>query len=521
MDNLYQKFIRLTYLFFVISIFGFAQLYAQVSINKIGDFEGNLPSYWQKGSEPNGSQLEWSTTESRSMGRSLMITKGVTDTAAVWESENMADFWSPQHYKDVDIFVGAWIKTEGINTNPATEDEKWTISYTFYDSTGTLIGVTELPIDQSTSSSGAFYADTNAVGQTILPKDSWKTIIKVTGGKNATGTVYADDFMLYGRNGAWAGQDWDASVGVPTGWIYWLPPNGGNDGKLSNGFENTVVTTEEAHSGLHSLKFDLPFTRDPHDAFVGTKRMLLDGTSSPNTTSMDNKSIRIADLSNTNSTTAINPGDWVRIKVWVKASNLVPDSAALYPTTWAAGFTYGFWKGNGNNDGWNALDGYPKDMQFKFPAVTSFDWTPYYIDVQVPNTTDAKAISVRLHAYARFTGTVYFDDLSVEKIDGVTGIKNNNVLPAKYQLFQNYPNPFNPTTKISYTLPSSSNVTLKIYDMLGREVKTLVNKEQNAGAYNLTWDGTNNNGNLVTSGMYIYQIHANNFIKSSKMILMK
>jgi len=110
--------------------------------------------------------------------------------------------------------------------------------------------------------------------------------------------------------------------------------------------------------------------------------------------------------------------------------------------------------------------------------------------------------------------------LSVEKINGVTGV-NDNIKPVKYQLFQNYPNPFNPTTQIGYTLPSSSNVTLKIYDILGREVKTLVNKEQNSGVYNLTWDGTDNSGNLVTSGIYIYQIHANNFIKSSKMILMK
>ena len=416
MKHYFRRTIRLVILFSILFLFESGQLLAQVSINGIGGFEGNMPSYWHEGSVPSGATLDWSTAESRSMGRSLMITKGVTDTAASWESYNMADFWSPTHSKDVDIFVGAYVKTEGINTNPATDDERWTISYTFYDSTGAMIGTTLLPLDQSVASSAGFVADTNAVGQTILPKDSWKTIIKVIGGKNATGTVYADDFMLYGR-GAWAGQDWNTAVGVPSGWYYWLPPNGGNDGKITNGFENTMLTTEEAHSGLHSLKFDLPFDRAPHDAFVGTNRMLLNGMNTPSSTSMDNKSIRITDLSNNNATTAVNPGDWIRIKVWVKANNLVPDSAAMYPTTWSVGFTYGFFKGNGNNDGWNAVDGYPIDMQFKFPAVTSFDWTPYYIDVQVPNTADAKALAVRLHAYARFTGTVYFDDLSVEKID--------------------------------------------------------------------------------------------------------
>ena len=64
-----------------------------------------------------------------------------------------------------------------------------------------------MPIDQSTASSSGWVADTNGIGETILPKDSWKTIIKFVAGKNATGTVWADDFILIGRNGAWAGQD--------------------------------------------------------------------------------------------------------------------------------------------------------------------------------------------------------------------------------------------------------------------------------------------------------------------------
>ena len=422
----------------------------------------------------------------------------------------MADFWSPKHYKDVDIFCGAYVKTVGVNTNPTNDDERWKIVYTFYDSAGTKIGSTELPIDQSVASSSGFVADTNNVGETILPRDSWKTIITVVGGKNATGTVYADDFMLYGRGGAWAGQDWNTSVGVPTGWIYWLPPTGGNDGRITNGFENTEVTTEEAHTGLHSLKFDMPFNREPHDGFVGTKRFLLDKNDvSPSAPSSDISTLE-----------GIKPGDWIRISVWVKAKNLVPDSAALYPTTWAVGFTYGFFKGNGNNDGWNAVDGYPKDMQFTFPAVTEFDWTKYFIDVQVPKTADAKAIAVRLHVYARFTGTVYFDDLSVRQLSA-TEVKQTKLTPAKYELFHNYPNPFNPTTIISYSLPAKSFVTLKVYDLLGREVKTLVNAQKSAGVYKVSWDGTNNYGVKVSSGVYIYRIHANNFIKSEKMILMK
>ncbi|MCB9249409.1 MAG: T9SS type A sorting domain-containing protein [Ignavibacteriales bacterium] len=90
-----------------------------------------------------------------------------------------------------------------------------------------------------------------------------------------------------------------------------------------------------------------------------------------------------------------------------------------------------------------------------------------------------------------------------------------------YALFQNYPNPFNPTTLISYALPRSGSVTLKIYDMLGREVKTLVNAEQNSGVNTVQWNGDNNSGSRVSSGTYIYMIKAGEFTQAKKMILLK
>ncbi|MCF6269102.1 MAG: T9SS type A sorting domain-containing protein [Melioribacteraceae bacterium] len=488
------------------------QLFSQTGISGIGSFEGELPSYWTKGVEPSGATLEWATDQSRSMGKSLKITKSATDEAAMWTSENMADFWSPVHNKDQDIFVGAYVRTQGVNTNPASDDAKWYISYTFYDSSGALIGETRMDIDQSSASSGSWMADTNDVGQTILPKDSWKTIIKFVGGKDATGTVWADDFMLYGRTG-WAGQNWNTAVGVPSGWYYWLPPGGGNNGELSHGYENTIVTTEEAYTGLKSLKFDLPFDRPPQDAFVGTNRMLLDGSDGNlNSTSIGNE-MDISALS-------VNLGDRIRISVWIKANNLVPDSAAMYPTTWAVGFTYGFFKGNGNNDGWNSVDGYPKDMQFVFPNVTSFDWTQYYIDIDVPDNADAKTIAIRLHPYSRFTGTIYFDDLMIEVI-GVTDVEPGSQLPDVFAVHQNYPNPFNPSTTISYTIPKTSKVSVKVFDILGREVVSLLDEVQVRGAYDVVWNGKNNFGEIVGSGIYFYRVETEKFAQVMKMILLK
>ncbi len=219
--------------------------------------------------------------------------------------------------------------------------------------------------------------------------------------------------------------------------------------------------------------------------------------------------------------TYVGPGDNIIISVWLKASDLVPDSAALYPTTWAVGFTIGFWKGVGNNDGWNSIDGFPIDMQFVLPSVTQFDWTEFVIDtIPVPNDPEAVAMSVRLHAYSRFTGTVYWDDLDFPAWN-VTDVENDGLIPTAFNVFQNYPNPFNPSTTISYAIPQQSNVLIKIYDMLGREVKTLVSEEQMPGVYNVLWNGDNNSGDNVATGIYLYRVVADNNVQVKKMILLK
>ncbi|MCL4548682.1 MAG: T9SS type A sorting domain-containing protein, partial [Bacteroidetes bacterium] len=485
-------------------------------ISGIGSFEGELPSYWTKGTEPSGSTLTWATDQYHSKTHSLKIEKSATSDVAKWESENMLDLWAPTLSKNVDIFIGAYVKTEGVNVNPANDDEKWMVSYLFYGQSGNLIGEVKLPIDQSVASSNGWIADTNAVGSAILPEDAYKLIIRFVGGKNATGKVWADDFMLLGRAGAWAGQNWNTSVEMPTGWNYWLPPNGGNDGKLSNGFENTVVTTEQAYTGLHSLKFDLPFTRAPHDAWVGTKRYLLNSGG----TSNSKQDLGNGQLKDITSIMNAKPGDVLRISVWIMANNLVPDSAAKYSGTWSVGITPIFHSGYLPNDAYDEIGA--KDLVFTFPNVTSFGWTKYYVDVTIPNDPKVKSLSVRLHPYARFTGTIYFDDVEVQVINTVTDVNNNNAVPVSYSLNQNYPNPFNPSTIISYSLPEAAIVTLMIYDVLGREVKTLVSEQQAAGTYRVNWNGDNNYGTKVASGVYIYRIVAGaNFMQTKKMILLK
>ena len=116
-------------------------------------------------------------------------------------------------------------------------------------------------------------------------------------------------------------------------------------------------------------------------------------------------------------------------------------------------------------------------------------------------------------AYAPGEGVPIPEGLYVDVPDAVEDVA---VLPKAFKLSQNYPNPFNPTTVIQYEVPRQSKVVIKLYDMLGKEVLTMVNKEQSAGRYSLTLDASR-----LASGIYFYNMQADNFVKTKKMVLLK
>jgi len=97
----------------------------------------------------------------------------------------------------------------------------------------------------------------------------------------------------------------------------------------------------------------------------------------------------------------------------------------------------------------------------------------------------------------------------------------HNSLPNKFILHQNYPNPFNPITTLRYDLPEQANVNIIIYDLLGRQVKSLINQTQDAGFKSIIWNATNNYGKPVSAGIYLYQIQAGEFVQTKKMVLLK
>jgi hypothetical protein len=104
----------------------------------------------------------------------------------------------------------------------------------------------------------------------------------------------------------------------------------------------------------------------------------------------------------------------------------------------------------------------------------------------------------------------------------ITGIDDDkDEIPAEYALKQNYPNPFNPTTIIRYDLPEESFVTLRVYNVLGQEVATLVNEKQTAGKYNIEFSTNNRNGVRMASGVYFYRLQTEQYVNTKKLILLR
>ena len=106
--------------------------------------------------------------------------------------------------------------------------------------------------------------------------------------------------------------------------------------------------------------------------------------------------------------------------------------------------------------------------------------------------------------------------LFIVRNDFLTSVVDIPSLPSSFSLSQNYPNPFNPTTTINYLLAQNSNVTLKVFNILGQEIQTLVHKTQVAGEYEISW-----NSRDLPSGLYVYRLQAGQFVETRKMILLR
>ena len=134
-----------------------------------------------------------------------------------------------------------------------------------------------------------------------------------------------------------------------------------------------------------------------------------------------------------------------------------------------------------------------------------------------PNFTPPPQLMFRTLTWFGVPGLVSVDDEVIA------------TLPKKFELEQNYPNPFNPETSINYAIPQDASVRLTVYNVLGQKIATLVDEQKSSGVHTVKWNGANDNGNQVASGLYFYRLEARHmtngnqriFVGAKKMLLLK
>ncbi len=204
---------------------------------------------------------------------------------------------------------------------------------------------------------------------------------------------------------------------------------------------------------------------------------------------------------------------------WYNVYDPVGDSIVPEVKLWSSCLDWGpdgyLWAGNLRPD-WSGIKG---GMWYVFDVNTKEQVDS--VGIPLGDSSAGGVYSPRGAAWSNDGKTMYLADYDYN-IVGVwkrvgTGIEETGEgIPTEYKLSQNYPNPFNPTTVINFSIPEAGDVTLKIYDMLGREVATLVNESKQAGSYRVTFDASK-----LSSGVYMYTLKSGNFVASKKMMLMK
>ncbi len=146
------------------------------------------------------------------------------------------------------------------------------------------------------------------------------------------------------------------------------------------------------------------------------------------------------------------------------------------------------------------------------PPVT-FSYRGYFLGSSFDSSIGAQI--------AEFEREPLTPDFEAQSYEEPTSVDDGPVLPVAFNLEQNYPNPFNPTTEIRYQIAKTGRTTLAIYNLLGKKVRTLVNENVPAGSYSVSWNGTDDAGRQVTSGVYVYRLQSGEFVESRKLVFVK
>jgi hypothetical protein len=306
-------------------------------------------------------------------------------------------------------------------------------------------------------------------------------------GKDATGTVWFDNIDC-NTNSSWTMGMFGGDAETPVGWMFWKESGHWNWCEM--------MTDDSAHSGNHDI-------------------LLYEG---------DENSDEMVYYSEP---VPAEAEKWYKLGVWVKTdsvdtssqwipSNIIPDrkddrvSVCFF---FHRAPLYGDWALTGGD-------------QFFYMDQRNEEtgWTHYSVISQAPS--DAVGLSVRARLNPFTTGYAWYDDFTVEPVNLViTSIEDQptpvSAIGTDFHLANNYPNPFNPETIIEFMVPQTGQVVLNVYNSIGQKVRTLVNETRSAGTYQVIWNGRDDFGNLVASGLYLYQLRGKNALITKKMTFIK
>jgi hypothetical protein len=206
--------------------------------------------------------------------------------------------------------------------------------------------------------------------------------------------------------------------------------------------------------------------------------------------------------------------------------NQANDSIPWVAAAVVSGTGYGFWGINnaGGDDGFSIYDGFSDAEKFRALSggIGKYQAGPGDISFVVSTGPNNIGPSDTLNIGFAIAGGLDLEELRTAVSDARIKYKTiindttGSEIPDKFSLYQNYPNPFNPNTRISYSIPEQSNVSLKIYDILGNEVQTIINRLQPAGKYTIEFKSAG-----LASGVYFYRIQAGSFSEVKKMLILK
>jgi hypothetical protein len=150
-------------------------------------------------------------------------------------------------------------------------------------------------------------------------------------------------------------------------------------------------------------------------------------------------------------------------------------------------------------------------------------WSPVFVDL---SSYADSTIQIAFHftsdpGTSNISSGWYIDDIMIDCVTAVSEISSEDGFARSFTLHPNFPNPFNPSTTILYELPRASEVEVAIFDLLGKRIRTLVRNRQQAGPHRLLWDGRDDNGASMPSGVYLYRLNAGKFVQTRKMMLVQ